>query len=613
VNAVILASIVLRVAGVGYSLLLLSRSDDRRFGFLTVMLALMATRQILSARGSTTPVEELPGLVVSVLAVLTVYYLSSYVVEERRITDRLRGYRKAIEHAGHAIFLTDTDGTIEYANPAVESVIGYEPDEVVGENPRLWKSGEHEDAFYEDLWARITAGDVWEGEMVNRRQSGALCWVDATIAPITDEDGDVERYVAVERDVTDRKERELRIEQQHDRLERLNTTNEVLRDVNRELVAAATRRDIERVVCERFAAAELFDDAWVGEPRLADGGVDVRASAGVEVDVEGSADGAGSAYRGVVDDAIESGEAAFVDAERVPTDDPSRAASVAVPLSYNDADYGVLFVDAATDDAFDAIDRTLFAELGSTVADAINAAESRRTLATDDVTELEFRVGGADDPLVDLSAALDCTVDLERVGGDSGGGRTAAYVSVAGCERAAVTEHADEADGLTDAQFLCADGDCGLYRLRTDGASMLSTLGTYGAAVTGLTVDGGSGRLVAAVSSSNGVRPVVGAVQSAHPELDLVAQRERERDADSETEVRSAFEDALTARQLEAAETAHFAGFFEWPRAASGEDVASMMDISQSTFTQHLRAAERKLFQTLFDDREEDTKQPASA
>jgi len=142
VNGILLASVVLRLLGAGYSLLLLSRSRDRRFGFLTLMLSFMALRQLLTMRTANPGIEELPGLIVSVLTVLTVYYLSKYVDEEatikrelQRANDRLRGFRKAIEHAGHAIFLTDPDGTIEYANPAVESVTGYTPAEVIGENP----------------------------------------------------------------------------------------------------------------------------------------------------------------------------------------------------------------------------------------------------------------------------------------------------------------------------------------------------------------------------------------------------------------------------------------------------------------------------------------------
>lgn len=608
-NGVLVASVLLRLAGVGYSLVLLARSNDRRFGFLTVMLSLMATRQLLSARNSTTQVEELPGLAVSVLALLTVYYLSSYVVEERRVTERLRGFRKAIEHAGHAIFLTGPDGTIEYANPAVESVVGYDPEEVVGENPRLWQSGEHDDAFYTELWVQISSGDVWEGEIINRRKSGELCWVDTTVAPITDEGGTVERYVAVERDVTERKERQLRIEEQNDRLERLNNTNEVIRDVNRELVAASNRREIERVLCDRFASSHLFDAAWVGTRTLVDGDVAVRTAAGADPEeVEARLDGS-STFRDVAGTVLEQRRPAFVDDGAAPVDDPAAAVGVVVPLSYQDADYGALFVEAGTDGAFEAIDRSVFAELGLAVGDAINAAENRRTLASDEVTRLEFRLDGTDDPLVSLSSALECTVELDRVG-DGEEGDCAAYVSVRGCEPDAVSAHAGDAPGIERAEVLY-DGDerCGV-RLTLDDA-VVTTLARYGAAVQSQTVTEGKGRLVADVARSNDIRSVVEAVQSSYPDLDLVAQREREPDAAAETKLRTAFEESLTDRQLEAAQTAYFAGFFQWPRDASGEEVAATMGINQSTFTQHLRAAERKLFAALFDRADDAVAEPA--
>jgi len=602
VNLVILASIVLRILGVGYSLVLLYRSNDRRFAFLTVMLALMATRQILSAQGSTGPLEELPGLVVSVLAVLTVYYLSSYVVEEQRITEQLEGFRKAIEHAGHAIFLTDTDGTIEYANPAVERVTGYDPDSVIGKNPRLWKSGEHDESFYTEMWETISEGSIWEGEIINSRRSGDRCWVDTTIAPITDETGAVERYVAVERDVTERKEQQLRIEEQNDRLERLNNTNEVLRDVNRELVAAASRTEIERSLCDRFARSSLFETAWVGQAHLVDDSVGVRASAGVDEATIEDRIAKADPYREIVDAVLEDGQPAFLDESVSEVENPVEATAVAVPLSYHDADYGVLFVDAATDDAFEAIGRELFGELGLTVGDAINAAESRRTLAADEFTELTFRLDGATDPLVALSSALECTVELEHVAGGVESGRVT-YVSITESAPVAVSEHVDASAHILESQSLCTYEDRCLYRLLIDESSVIATLARYGATVTSFSATEGHGRVLAEVSRSNDIRTVVEAVQSAYPALELVAQRDRERETVSETEVQSSFEESLTDRQLEAARTAYFAGFFEWPRETSGEDVAGMMDITQSTFTQHLRAAERKLFEVLFDGR----------
>ncbi|WP_181686543.1 bacterio-opsin activator domain-containing protein [Halorhabdus salina] len=598
-NLVILASIVLRVLGVGYSLVLLYRSNDRRFAFLTVMLSLMATRQILSAQGSTDPIEELPGLAVSILAVLTVYYLSSYVVEEQRITERLRGFQKAIEHAGHAIFLTDTDGTIEYANPAVKAVTGHDPDEVVGENPRLWKSGEHDEDFYTEMWETIAAGSIWEGEIINRRKSGDLCWVDMTIAPITGEDGEVERYVAVERDVTERKEREVRIADQNDRLERLNNTNEVLRDVNRELVAATSRQEIERSLCDRFARSPLFAAAWVGDPRLVDDNVNVRTRAGIDESTLDTRIDATANYRRVIDNVLDSDEPAFVDADATRLDNPLNATAVVIPLSYQDADYGVLVVESATEDAFAAIDRGVFTELGSTVGDAVNAAESRRTLAAAEVTELEFLVDGATDPLVDLSASLGCSVDLEHVAGDQGD--PIAYVSVTGADQASVSSYFDDVESR-DGRPLCEYDERCLVRLVVDESAIVPTLARYGATVTGLSVTDGHGRIRAEVSRSNDIRSVVEAVQAAHSELELLAQREQEREAEPGTAFQSSFEESLTDRQLEAARTAFFAGFFEWPRETSGEDVAAIMDITQSTFTQHLRTAQRKLFAALFED-----------
>jgi len=602
VNVVILVSLLLRTLGVGYSALLLYRSSDRRFAFLTVMLALMATRQLLSARSTTTAVEELPGLAVSVLAVLTVYYLSAYVDEERRITERLQGFRKAVEHAGHAIFLTDTDGTIEYANPAVETVTGYEPDDVVGENPRLWKSGEHDDAFYASMWEAITSGSVWDGEIINRRKSGDLCWVDMTIAPITDDEGTVERYVAVETDVTERKERQLRIEEQNERLELLNNTNAVLRDVNRDLVAASTREEVETAVCQRFADSELFESAWIGERGLVDGTIRSRTAA--------DADGAPPDGRRLLEDAepspidlaFDEDTPVFVTGDDVPADTVASSDAVVVPLTYQEANYGVLVVRAERADAFDAIDRTLFAELGATVADAISAIQSRRTLATDDVIELEFRLNGVDDPLVDLSAALGCGVELERVAdGDGDGGERALYCTVQSTDPEAVAAYVDDTDHADAAQHLNTYDDHCLFRIHLDETSVAAALAEYGASVRSLSVTDGDGRLTADISRSNDVRTTVEALTATYPGIDLLAQRERERDVETEGEFRANLEESLTPRQQEAAQTAYFAGFFAWPRESSGEEVATTMGISQSTFTQHLRAAEKKLFGALFD------------
>lgn len=139
---------------------------------------------------------------------------------------RVRSFKRAVEQAGHSIYITDTDGTIRYVNPAFEEVTGYTASEAIGRTPRILKSGEHDAAFYDGLWDTITSGEVWQSEIINRRTDGDRYVVNQTIAPIV-VDGDIERFVAVNADITDRIEWEERLETLHDATRRwLDTSSE---------------------------------------------------------------------------------------------------------------------------------------------------------------------------------------------------------------------------------------------------------------------------------------------------------------------------------------------------------------------------------------------------
>jgi len=136
----------------------------------------------------------------------------------------LRTFREAVQNAAHVIMVTDTDGTIEYVNPAFEEVTGYSRPEAIGKRPSLLKSGEHDSEFYRQMWATIMAGEVWEGELINERKDGQRYHIEQTIAPITDDDGTVERFVAVNTDITDRKKHQSQLERERDRLEEFART-----------------------------------------------------------------------------------------------------------------------------------------------------------------------------------------------------------------------------------------------------------------------------------------------------------------------------------------------------------------------------------------------------
>ena len=126
------------------------------------------------------------------------------ITERRRAeADRAR-LTAAIEQASEVIVITDRDGAIQYVNPAFEHVTGYGRDEVRGRNPRILKSGVHDEAFYRDLWQTILAGETWRGRLVNRKKNGALCTEEAAISPVFDADRTaILNFVAVKRDITD--------------------------------------------------------------------------------------------------------------------------------------------------------------------------------------------------------------------------------------------------------------------------------------------------------------------------------------------------------------------------------------------------------------------------
>ncbi|MGA3346240.1 MAG: PAS domain S-box protein, partial [Terracidiphilus sp.] len=115
------------------------------------------------------------------------------------------GLITAIEQAADGIVVTDTEGKIQYVNPAFTRMTGYSREETVGKNPRMLKSGHHEQAFYEDLWRTIKSGQIWHGDMINQRKDGTLYNEEMRIAPVLSSTGEVVSFIAIKHDVSDRR------------------------------------------------------------------------------------------------------------------------------------------------------------------------------------------------------------------------------------------------------------------------------------------------------------------------------------------------------------------------------------------------------------------------
>ena len=145
------------------------------------------------------------------------------ISERKEREQALQKFREAVEQAGHAVVVTDTDGTIEYVNPAFEEMTGYDREDALGETPAMLKSGEHDQAFYQELWTTILDGEVWQGEIIDQDKDGDNFVIEQTISPIT-HDGEITHFVAVNHDITERREHKRELERQNERLETFGRT-----------------------------------------------------------------------------------------------------------------------------------------------------------------------------------------------------------------------------------------------------------------------------------------------------------------------------------------------------------------------------------------------------
>lgn len=130
------------------------------------------------------------------------------VTEQRQAERRLRLQSAALESAANAIVITNRFGRISWVNPAFTRLTGYTLDEAAGQTMRLLKSGQHAAAFYKQMWDTILAGQVWHGELVNRRQDGSLYVEEQTITPVRGERGEISHFVCIKQDITQRKQLE---------------------------------------------------------------------------------------------------------------------------------------------------------------------------------------------------------------------------------------------------------------------------------------------------------------------------------------------------------------------------------------------------------------------
>ena len=136
----------------------------------------------------------------------------AFSILEATQAERISLQTAALEAAANAVAITDRTGSVEWVNTAFEQLTGYSLGEIAGRNLRILNSGQHDRRFFEALWEMILAGEVWRGEIYNRRKDGTIYAEEQTITPVRGAGGTITHFVAIKQDVTARKKSEERIE-----------------------------------------------------------------------------------------------------------------------------------------------------------------------------------------------------------------------------------------------------------------------------------------------------------------------------------------------------------------------------------------------------------------
>ncbi|HPR63151.1 MAG TPA: PAS domain S-box protein [Thermoanaerobaculia bacterium] len=140
---------------------------------------------------------------------------------ERKTQAQLRMLSSAVEQSGSIIIITNPEGAIEYVNERFVQVTGWPREEAIGKTPDILQSDYHDPQVHENLWRTVKAGDVWSGELVNRKKTGELFWVHLTVSPLKDDDGAITHMIGIEDDITEKKLSEERIRESEERFRSL--------------------------------------------------------------------------------------------------------------------------------------------------------------------------------------------------------------------------------------------------------------------------------------------------------------------------------------------------------------------------------------------------------
>ena len=188
------------------------------------------------------------------------------ITERRTAEEQLLRLAVAVESVAEGINVASPDGTIQYANPAFCHITGYTQEELIGRNARMFRSGRHDEAFYQAIWDTVESGRTWSGRLTGKKKDGTVADFDLSASPITNRSGTIINYATITRDVTD----ELRQESQLRQAQKMQAIG---------TLAGGITHDFNNILAAIIGFTEMvFDESSPGSPGQRRLGLALRAA-----------------------------------------------------------------------------------------------------------------------------------------------------------------------------------------------------------------------------------------------------------------------------------------------------------------------------------------------
>ncbi|WP_276261568.1 PAS domain S-box protein [Haloglomus litoreum] len=533
---------------------------------------------------------------------LSVYFRD--VSTRKRRQQELEEYRTIVETVGDGIVAVDGDGHFSMVNDAYAELLGYSPAELIGTHASRVASSDH---FLEgeELKAGLNAvGDVAQHEIVLETKDGGTIPVEVRFGLFPSDEDDDRGVVAVVRDITERK----RFEEE---LAALNRLNQVFQDVTGAVIESSSREEVERTITTHLTNSDSYEYAWIGHldrygktivPHIT--GPDEARLSNVVLSTETD----DPTSHGPVAEAVRTGEVQVTyDSPADPVFDKWRQSreihhrvGISIPITCEERVYGVLNVYTARENAFDESERRIIGRLGEIAGHAISSINRKRALLEDRVTEVTFRSAGIADAYLDVIGHDSFTISIERSVGLTDG-QTLTYYSIAGIAPEVFIDVTEDFYPDSECHVIPGTGSKSRVEVKTSQRAGASQLAKYDSRIVGGTFENGEFRFTVGVPSTTDVREVIDLVEDVYPRTEVVSQTEVVREKPRLNDVFSDLDEQLTERQRTALEVAYYSGYFDWPRAITGEELAERLDVTQGTVSHHIRHGERKLVSAFFD------------